>query len=155
MNRVELLLGNAEELLNSFIEAAVQDVFGGRAKVSTRRTGRVDELIAWSARGRFDLVILIPDNLFTKRGETGSLHSVVTAIHKLRASSSAIIALPVCGRRRQTEQLLLKAGADCVIELPFDLDDLKSAVERLVQRPAGGERLCPRDWIPVSVQTAA
>lgn len=156
MKTVELLLGNAEDLLNSFIETAVQDVFDGRAKVNARRTGRLDQIVAWGREGHFDLVIVIPDNLFNTQGEAGCLDSVLTAIEMLRTSSSAILALPVCGQRRQTEKLLLKAGADCVLELPFDLDELKSAVNRLMDHSSQLEQPQPSRWsLPVPAHSTS
>jgi DNA-binding response OmpR family regulator len=48
--------------------------------------------------------------------------------------------------RTRYEPLLLEAGADCVLELPFEGDELSSAVARLLKLPSRLEHLQSARW---------
>ena len=149
MKKVNLLLGNGEELVNDLIEATVQEVCMGRAQVTCIRTSRMEDFIHKGCDPAFDLVILIPNNLESDASQDGNLGAAgkgVRAIEAIRVHcSTPVIALPVFEERKAEEPLILGAGADRVLELPFDRNELKAAVSGCLKLP--DRRHSPaRDW---------
>ena len=57
-----------------------------------------------------------------------------------------VIAIVALEERARYEPLLLEAGADCVLELPFDGEELTSAVGRLLQLPTRLDHLPSSRW---------
>jgi CheY-like chemotaxis protein len=149
LKKINLLLGNAEELVNDLIEATVQEVCAGRAEVTCTRTGRMQEFIERGCDPAFDLVILIPNNLASEAGQDGSLSPAGKGARAIEAiklhCSTPVIALPVFEERKAEETLMLGAGADRVLELPFDRKELKAAVSRCLRLP-GREHVVSREW---------
>jgi CheY-like chemotaxis protein len=139
VTRINLLLGNGEELVNDLIEAAVQEVCAGKAQVKCIRTGQMEDFIQRGCDPVFDLVILIPNNLASQAEEVASLSPVgkgARAIELIKQHcSTPVIALPVFEQRQAEEPLMLEAGADRVLELPFDRRELKAAVSRCLKLP--------------------
>src|SRR6266853_1765334 len=124
MQTIKLLLGNWEGLLNNFIEMLVQDACKARGPIESIRTVTIDEFTHEGLTGRYDLAILIPNNLapewmvptaFDAFGEGSK------AIRRVRARcATPIVAISAFDRQDEEERLLLEAGAACVLELPFN-----------------------------------
>lgn len=150
MKTYHILIGNCEELLNDFIEALFQDVCRGKAAVKCTRTARVGDFVQRACESEFDLIIHVPHNLFpelTAPTPMGLLGEGIRAIHSIKSNRPApVIAIVALEERARYEPLLLEAGADCVLELPFAGDELTSAVGRLLKLPARLERPAPTRW---------
>lgn len=145
-----MLLGNCEEVVNDLIEATVQEVCGGRAEVSCIRTGRMDDFIQRGCDPAFDLVILVPNNLVSEAGQDQGLSPAGKGARAIEAiklhCSTPVIALPVFEHRDTEEPLMLGAGADRVLELPFSRNELKTAVSRCLKLPARKHSLSEQ-WV--------
>jgi CheY-like chemotaxis protein len=145
MKTYHILIGNCEELLNDFIEALFQEVCEGKAAVQCIRTARAGEFVQQGCGREFDLVIQVPHNLFPEVSAPTPMSLLGEAIGAVRTIKSKgptpVITLVAPDERRRYEALLLEAGADCVLELPFDGDELRSAVGRLLRLPARLEHL--------------
>lgn len=145
-----ILLGNGEEVLNDFIETLFQEVCEGRAAVQCTRTPRVGEFVRVGCEGEPDLIIQLPHYLapeLTAPTPMGYLGEGLRAIRTIKSRRSApIIAIVAFNERGRYEPLLLEAGADCVLELPFEGEQLASAVGRLLRLPARLERFRSKPW---------
>ncbi len=150
MKTYQILIGNCEELLNDFIEALFQEVCRGKAAVQCTRTARVGDFVQRAGDTEFDLVVSVPYNLFpelTAPTPLGLLGEGIRAIRAIKAKRPApVIALVALEARARYEPLLLEAGADCVLELPFAGDQLRSAVRRLLPLPTRLEPLVSTRW---------
>jgi hypothetical protein len=150
MKTHRILLGNSEHLLNDFIEALFREVCQGRAAVECVRTARIGEFGRLGCEGSFDLAIVVPARLRpdlsppTPMGHLGEALRVIRAIKSAQAVS--IIALVGLAERARYEPLLLEAGADCVLELPFQGDPLTAAMTRLLRLPARLEHFHSHRW---------
>jgi CheY-like chemotaxis protein len=150
MKTYHILIGNCEELLSDFIEALFQEVCDGKAAVQCTRTARVSEFVCQGCGAEFDLVIQVPHNLFPAVNAPtpmGFIGEGIRAIRTIKSKHPApIIALVAPEERARYEPLLLEAGADCVLELPFEGDELSSVVARLLKLPARLEHLQSTQW---------
>lgn len=137
MKKVKLLLGNCEDVVNDLLQATVEEVCAGRAEVKCIRTAQLEEFIRKGRDPTLDLVILIPNNLMTEtdgRIALGGLGPGVRAIQAIKSESSTpVIAIPVFEDRSREKKLFLRAGADRVIELPFQREELIGAVGELLK----------------------
>jgi CheY-like chemotaxis protein len=140
MKTHNILIGNCEELLNDFIEALFHEVCDGQAAVHCTRTARVGDFIRQGCDAQFDLLIQVPHNLFPELSAPtpmGLIGEGIRAIRTIKSKRPApVIAILALEERARYEALLLEAGADCVLELPFEGDELTSAVGRLLKFPA-------------------
>ena len=150
MKTYQLLLGNCEDLLSDFLEALFREACRGRAVVECTRTGQAGEFTRLGCERPFDLIIGIPGNL---RPETspptpmGHLGEGIRAVREIKtARKTPIVAIVGVEERARYEALLLEAGADCVLELPFDGDQLTSAVTRLLRLPVRLEHYHSKRW---------
>jgi hypothetical protein len=136
MATVNLLIGNSEPRVSNLIEALVRDVCGQKAQLECTRAPRADDLIILGCQREFDLIILIPDNLQPDPALPYPLDpaaAAARAIVNIRNQSAApIIAAAVFA---QYESILLEAGADRVLELPFNCAALKDTVRDILQLP--------------------
>lgn len=150
MKTYRILLGNCEGLLNDFIEALFQEVCEGKAVVQCIRTARAGDLIRQACDKEFDLVVQVPHNLFPEVSASTPIGFIGEAIRSIRTikskRSAPVVAIVAPEERSKYEPLLLEAGADCVLELPFDGDQLTSAVGRLLQLPARLEHFQSKRW---------
>ena len=150
MKTYHILIGNCEELLNDFIEALFREVCPEKAAVEFTRTARVGDFVEQACETEFDLIIQVPHNLFPAVAAPtpmGLLGEGIRAIHAIKAQHPApVIAIVALEERVRYEPLLLEAGADCVLELPFEGDELSSAVGRLLKLPARPEHPAPARW---------
>ena len=155
MKTYHILIGNCEELLNDFIEALFQEVCTGQAAVQCTRTARVGDFVRQGCDAEFDLIIQVPHNLFpavnapTPMGLIGEGIGAIRAIKSKRLAP--VIAIVALEERARYEPLLLEAGADCVLELPFEGDELSSAVARLLKLPTRLEHLELTQWFVAGV----
>jgi hypothetical protein len=149
MKTYRILLGNCEELLNDFIEALFREVCRGQAKLQCIRTSRVSEFVRQGCEDPLDLIVQVPRNLIPEVSAPtpiGLIGEAIRAIHTIKSKRpTPVIAILGLEERARYEPLLLEAGADCVLELPFDPQEVSPAVARLLRfskRPKhpGGKR---------------
>ena len=137
MKTFNLLLANSEGLLNNFIQVLVQDVCEDHGTLNCTSTETVDELISYGVTGRFDLIILIPNNLapgWMLPANYGPFGEACRAIRTLHSKcATPIIAIAAFENRAKQESLLLSAGAAVVLELPFHPPALMASVGRLLK----------------------
>ena len=150
MKTYHILIGNCEELLSDFIEALFQEVCEDKAAVQCTRTARMGSFVRHGCDQEFDLVIQVPHNLVPEViGLTpiGLLGEAICAVRTIKSKRPApVIAIVAPEERGRHEPLMLEAGADCVLELPFDGDELTSAMDRLLTLPARLEHLDSTQW---------
>ncbi len=150
MKTYHILIGNCEELLTDYIEALFQEACEGQAAVECTRTTRVGEFLRQGCDRELDLIIQVPNNLFPEVSAPtpiGLLGESIRAVRAIRAKrTTPIIALVAVEERGRYEPLLLEVGVDCVLELPFEGDELRTAVSRVLQLPARHERPATRQW---------
>jgi len=143
-------LGNREELLNDFIEALFHEVCKGKALVQCIRTAQVEDLVREACDREFDLIVPVPHNLVPEASPPTPMGFIVEALRSIRAIKAQwptpIVTIVAPEERSKYEPLLLEAGTDCVLELPFEGDQLTSAVSRLLLLPARLEHLQSRRW---------
>ena len=139
MKTYHILIGNCEELLNDFIEVLFQEVCRGKAAVKFTKTARVGDFVQRACDTDFDLIIQVPHNLFpalTAPTPMALLGEGIRAVRTIKSKRPVpVIAIVALEERARYEPLLLEAGADCVLELPFEGDQLSSAVGRLLKLP--------------------
>jgi hypothetical protein len=150
MKTYHILLGSYEESFNSFVEALFWEVCEGQAVVICTRAARADDLIRKACDSEFDLIVQIPHNLLPQASEPTPIGFIGEAIRSIQTIKSRrpvpVITIVAPNERSKYEPLLLEAGADCVLELPFDGDQLTSAVGRLLEIPGCPERREPKRW---------
>lgn len=150
MKTYDILLGNSEEILNDFIEALFREVYAGKAVVECTRAARTGDLVRQASDSEFDLVVLVPHNLLPEVSAPtpmGFVAEAIRSIHSIKYNNPVpVVAIVAPDERSKYEPLLLEAGADCVLELPFDGDQLTSAVVRLLQFPDHLEYLQCKRW---------
>jgi DNA-binding response OmpR family regulator len=136
MHTINLLIGNANVRVTNLIYSLVSSVCGHHISLDCARVARVDDFLAEAIARDFDLIIMNPENL-----ETGSdlfrgcisLREAEGAIRSIKTlRPSPIIAVAASP---ENELALSEAGADLVLGLPFNCEDLKSAVSRLLIMP--------------------
>ncbi len=134
MDKVHLLVANSERGLSNLIERLVLDACFNQAVVETVRIGRADELVKLACSGSYQLVIVAADNLLPSPGLRNSWVSIeeaVRAIHAIRSRcDTPVIAVAILP---EEGMLLLEAGAECVVRLPFDNEKLKWEVRRALR----------------------
>ena len=137
---VNLLLANSEGRISNLIEALVRDVCDEKAVVHCTRAAHLDELDWQVSQERFDLVILIPEKLSSASGApsprsnyTKTADAIRTLKWKKRTPTLAV------GVPSQHQAALSEAGADCVLDVPFKCDEIKSSVRELLHLPLGVE----------------
>ncbi len=136
MHTISLLIANSNLRVTNMIEALVRAVCSRQTSLHSCRTPSVDEFLAEAVRQDFDLLIVNPENLSRSSQSVRPLISfreagnAILSIKTLR--SAPIIAVAVSPEH---ELSLSEAGADLVLGLPFNCDDLKSAVARLIIVP--------------------
>ena len=150
MKTYHILLGNCEGLLNDFIEALFREVCEGKAVVKCARAARAGDLVRQACEREFDLVVQVPHNLLPGFCAPTPIGFIATAIESIQTIKSRrpgpVIVIVAPEERSKYEPLLLEAGADCVLELPFDGDQLASAVGRLLPPRARLEYLESKRW---------
>ena len=155
MKTYNILIGNCEELLNEFIEALFQEVCDGRTSVKCTRTARAGDFVRQGCDTEFDLIIQVPHNLCPELSAPTPIGLIGEGIRAIRTIKSKrptpVISILALEERARYEPLLLEAGADCVLELPFHGDQLTSAVSRLLKLPARLEHFPSARWFSAGV----
>ncbi len=150
MKTYRILIGNGEELLNDFIEALFKEVCQDKAAVHCCRTARVGDFVWQGCDREFDLIVQVPHNLLPEVAAPtpiGLIGEGIRAIHTIKTHRpTPVIAIVALEERARYEPLLLEAGADCVLELPFRGDELAPAVARLLRLPARMGHVPPKRW---------
>ena len=150
MKTYHILLGNGEELLNDFIQTLFQGVCQGQAAVQCSRTPRVSDFVRSGCNSKFDLIIQIPHCLSSELSAPTPMAYLGEGLRAIRTIKSKrpapIIAIVGFQERARYEPLFLEAGADCVLELPFEGEQLTLAVGSLLRLPARLQRLKSKRW---------
>jgi len=126
METIKLLLAHADRRINNLVEVAVLDVCYERAAVQSTRTTRLDEFVHQGSLWDFDLIVVGADQLFQDRHqrELASVEDVAKSIEAIRSQhSTPLISLTAS---EDAGQALLDAGADAVLPLPLNSEQLKS-----------------------------
>ncbi len=136
MKTINVLLASTERRTNNLIQAVVLDVCYDRAAVNCIQTGRVDELQARGAREGFDLVIVSPGHMVaepSRRSKTVTLEEVAHAIKRIKLWRPVpVIAVAVAPKE---QPVMLDAGADGVLGIPFNGDAMREELSRLLELP--------------------
>jgi CheY-like chemotaxis protein len=150
MKTYHILIGNCEELLSDFFETLFQEACGDQGTVRCTRAARVGEFVQQACEGGFDLIVQVPQNLFPEVSAPtpiGLIGESIRAIRTIKAKRPApVIAILALAERVRYEPVLLEAGADCVLELPFAGDELRSAVGRLLRLSAKPTHPPAKQW---------
>ncbi len=140
MRTIRLLLGNSEQLLTNFIEVLVQDACADEGLVETSSARTVEAVILKGLTGRFDLGIIIPNNLIADRAPSSrqdAFSEAAQAIHILKKRCSMpIVATAAFRERCLEERLLWEAGADRVLPLPFHPDQFARIIRDMLRKQA-------------------
>jgi len=139
---MNLLLGNSEQLLTNFVEVLVQDACADMGIVTSTSVRTVEGLILQGLTGRFDLVIVIPNNLVpdptcARAYDPFAEAAEAIRILKKRCGMPVLVAAAFNGRTTE-EAILWRAGADRVLELPFHPDEFASTVRDLLTHSGQG-----------------
>jgi CheY-like chemotaxis protein len=132
MKTIQLLLAYADRLSANRIETAVLDVCYDRAVVQSTRTSNLEELAHQGSLRDFDLIVISADELFADRKQQAwaSAPDIAAVVEAIRAQQNtpiiALTALP------QTSQLLLDSGADSILPLPLNPDQIKAELRHLL-----------------------
>ena len=135
MDRINLLLANADRRTRNVVESIVHDACYNQAVLECARTARVDELAyqAWSYE--FQLVIVAADTLQPEPSRRGvswvEVNEILLAIRNIKSHRSTVVI--VTGADPENEFLLLEAGADAVLLRPLDPEKLKYEVRRVME----------------------
>lgn len=140
MDTIKLLLAHSDRPLTNRIEIAVLDLCYDQAVVRSTRTARLDEAIRQGSVWDYDLLVLGADHLFTDRTQQGwaTLDQIAEGLRTIRSQSS----VPIVALSSHPEsEMLVEAGANCVLELPFSPEELKAEVRPLLDLSGAGESL--------------
>ena len=144
---VKMLLGNSEERLNNIVEKLVRDVFADVAVVQAVRTAKVGQFMRQGCEQDFDLIVVMPDGLkpeYRPQGSLGHIGEATRAIHAItQARASRVLAF---SERSADESVLLEAGAEHVIGIPFKCNEVKAAVRRMVTLASPAEPSPAAGW---------
>jgi DNA-binding response OmpR family regulator len=147
MKTVNVLLCYSDRRVSNLIEVLVRDVCYNQAVVHCTRTVRVEDFIIQARERECDLIILAPDELLPSQGQRaprGSIALALRAIREIRQRRTMpIIATSVPAEQ---ESLLLEAGVDRVLELPFNCDKLKSVVREALNFSEWVEPVPAEPW---------
>jgi CheY-like chemotaxis protein len=134
--KLKILLGNSEGLLNSLIENMIGELCGNSRPVQAARTDAFDQFVSQAITGKFDLLILIPNNLISSSTQQVTFTPIedgAEAIRQIKCrQTTPLIAIALFQDRLREDSLLRQAGADSVLEIPFTCDDLQTAVSGLL-----------------------
>ncbi|HTL16068.1 MAG TPA: hypothetical protein VL793_02470 [Patescibacteria group bacterium] len=132
MDNIKLLLAHSDRRTSNQIEVAVLDFCYDRAAVKSTRTPRLDEFVHQGGLWDFDIVVVGADNLFRDRTQQclAAADEVAEAVAAIRVHNSSPIIAYTCSN--ETCEALLQAGADSVLNYPFDADQLKRELRSLL-----------------------
>jgi hypothetical protein len=132
METIKLLLANSVRSVNNQVEVAVLDVCYDRVAVQSTRVSRLDEFVHQGSLWDFDLIIVGADNLFRDRSQRSwaSVEDLARAIETIRAHCSTSIV--VLTSSASLSEACLQAGADGVLPLPLNAEQIKSELRSLL-----------------------
>jgi len=117
--------------MNDLLEKVVGQVVAPRA-VTTTRTTTWSDFVAKGCAEDFDLVLFIPNNLFTARTDPETFDpwaDGVRAVRRIKGNrATPIIVLVLVDRLATYEPALLAADADSVLPLPPTVTALKETI---------------------------
>jgi DNA-binding response OmpR family regulator len=147
MKTVNVLLCHSDRRVSNLIEVLVRDVCYNQAVVHCARTVRVEDFIIQARERECDLIILAPDELLPCQGQRAPRGSIVEALRAVREirerRAMPIVATSVAAGQ---ESLLLEAGVDRVLELPFNCDRLKMVVREALNLSEWVEPAAAEPW---------
>ena len=132
METIKVLLAHADRRVNNQVEVALLDLCFERALVRSTRTARLDDFARRGSIWDFDLMVISAHSLYLDRNHNqwAEPEEVAKAIRAVRAQRSAPIVALVMGPEFQDP--LFEAGADAVLGLPLNSEQLKSTVRSLL-----------------------
>ena len=136
MRTIHVLIGNSNLRVTNMIELLVRSVCDRQTCLDSTRAPHVEDFLAQAVRKQFDLIVFNPENLARSAERPRSfltIRETENAIRSIKTLRSAPI-VAVCVSP-ENEFHLSEAGADLVLGLPFNCDDFKSAVSRLILVP--------------------
>jgi DNA-binding response OmpR family regulator len=136
MKGFNLLLAGADRRAGNLIEVLVRDVCFTQSVVECTRTGRVDDFIRLARDREFDLVVLAPAHLLPAPGQPGGSRCFQEVLRGLRSvRGRRQIPIVAVNTLPEQQESLLEAGADAVVGVPINYDQLKSEVRRVLRIP--------------------
>ncbi len=132
MQTVDILLGNSEGLLSDFLQNLIQDTCGEHCLVCCTRAVRLEQFMLYAVSRRFDLAVMIPNNLPAEPSGLASLNAFGEACHALRhlqrRAVLPILAIGAFDQPAEQKAALLAAGARCALDLPFVPGEVQAAI---------------------------
>ncbi|SPE61362.1 hypothetical protein SBV1_670004 [Verrucomicrobia bacterium] len=147
MKTIKLLLGNSEVRFGNLIETLVRKGCADQAILECTRVAESGDLAQKGCEGAFDLIIAVPEKVRPDRrpqGTLGPFGETVRAISAIKAQrTTPVIALL---SKEQEQAALIEAGADYVVGVPFNCEELKALVRQVLAltQPAAGA--VPTRW---------
>jgi hypothetical protein len=130
----------SDELLRDFLAELIHRVCPKSHVVATTipQGIREKELLETAAGQRFDLAILVLNNVFyppyemTRRAATLASDSVLLVEKMKRICKAPVIALYGWPREHRQATTLLRAGAAAAFQLPFSTTDMQAALAQCI-----------------------
>ncbi len=149
MKAFYLLLAGADRRNGNLIEVLVRDVCFNHAVVQCTRTGRVDDFVRLGRDRDYDLLIMAPDHLLPAPGQRAGAACFEEALRGLRTiRGQRSVPIVAVNALAEQHELLLEAGADGVLGVPINYDQLKLEVQRVlrIQERAPAEAAASGKW---------
>ena len=125
---VNIVLGNAEQLLNEMYAEVIRDAYAGVDFTFTVAT-TVPDFICLASDSRTDLAILMPPGNIDpdpSRPDTSPEEEAVHIVRTIKARHP--IPVIVIAAHPVAREALLAAGADCFLDIPARSAEITSAV---------------------------
>lgn len=136
---VTVLIGNGENALTVAIRVLIEKVYGPTVRCAFTAVERLDELLAQADRNRFDLAILILNNLQAPSAAgLNRIESTIASIGDLKVRCPVpVIAVSGYSDGPDFPARVREAGADEFLLLPLDGRAFADALSRCLRGVAG------------------
>lgn len=136
MHTINVLIGNSNPRVTNLIYSLVRSVCGDSISVDCTRAMRVDEVLTQAIRNNFDIIIINPEDLCAAPERRRSIITIRQAVDAIRSIKTLRSAPVICvAVSPENELLFSEAGANQVLGLPFNCEELKEAVSRFLVFP--------------------
>jgi DNA-binding NtrC family response regulator len=125
-----VLAGNCEPSVSALLQVIIRQTCEGRAVPCVTIAGRLEELLNSTQLDRFDLCILIVNNISVGNNwNKERIERVIESIRMLKADGRMpVLAISAYRDGPGFEQRVLKAGAFALLDYPPPVDRLRHAV---------------------------
>lgn len=132
---VTVLIGNGENALTVAIRVLIEKVYGPTVRCAFTAVERLDELLAQADRNRFDLGVLILNNLLAPEvGTRNRIEQTIAAIAELEARSPMpLMAISGYAKVPDFEARVRQAGANEFLFLPLPWPECRAALSRCLR----------------------